>query len=104
MSKESESYRLQMLRHLEQENSGPLPPEVTEAERVIAEYRKKQAKARDAIPRASAPLPEPNICPRCWIDHGVKFLMSPISGEGRDTTRHDYWRCRKCQYEERREF
>jgi hypothetical protein len=104
MSKESEAYRLEVLRRLKQKDDGPPPPEVAEAERVIAKYREEQAQARDAIPRAGAPLPEADLCPRCWIDHGTRSAMIAVSGEGRDTANYDYWLCRQCRYEEPRRF
>jgi hypothetical protein len=66
-SKESESYRLEMLRRLKDKDRHTPPPEVAEAEKIIAHYREKQAKAREAIPRLSAPLPEPDLCPQCWF-------------------------------------
>ena len=57
MSKESESYRLDMLRRLEEKYSKPKPSEVFEAEQVIAKYRDEQETARAAIPDAYPVVP-----------------------------------------------
>jgi hypothetical protein len=35
-------------------------------------------------------------CPRCWIDHEKRSVLSPIGG---GTSREDFWRCRTCGFE-----
>ena len=35
-------------------------------------------------------------CPRCWIEHEKRSVLSGIGG-GRD--REDFWRCRTCGFE-----
>jgi len=77
VSKESESYRLQILRRLERERDGPPPSEMLEAEKVITEFRKKQSNARDAIIRLRSPLPKENLCPKCYFLHGYSVDMEP---------------------------
>ena len=80
MSKESESYRLEMLRRLEEKYSKSKPSEVFEAEQVIAKYRDEQETARAAIPRLRSPLPEPNLCPQCWFLHGRRTSLTAGMG------------------------
>lgn len=102
VSKESESYRLQMLRHLKQVDNGPPPSEVLEAEKIVANYREEQAQARSAIPRLGLPLPEPNICSPCWFLHGRRSVLvgipHPINSD-----KYDRMRCRVCKEIEDRE-
>ncbi len=101
MSKESESYRRQMLRHLQAKDSDPPPPEVLEAEQVVAKHREEQATAREAIPRARLPLPEPDICPRCWILHGRRTPLIAVPHP--DPSKFDRMKCRSCEYIENRD-
>jgi hypothetical protein len=101
MSKESESYRLEMLRRLEEKYSKSKPSEVFEAERVIAKYRDEQETARAAIPRLRSPLPEPNLCPQCWFFHGRRTFMTPRVHP--DPERYDRWLCGTCGHIEDRE-
>ena len=49
-------YRLEMLRRLENENGNTPPPEVLEAQRVIANYRQKQADRDETAVRALLPI------------------------------------------------
>jgi len=99
-SKESEQYRLNMLRHSEHIVSGAPPSEVTEAEQTIANYRKKQSEARESIARLRSPLPKPNLCPECWFMHGLETQMHAVPHE--DPEHWDRWKCRKCSYDEDR--
>jgi rubredoxin len=100
--KEGESYRRQMLRRLEQIDSGPTPSEVTEAQKTIAQYRQKQAEARQAIPRLRAPLPHPDLCPQCWFIHGEE---SPLhAARHPDPDNFDMWECRVCGYSDEQEI
>ena len=57
MGKQSEEYRLQMLRRLENRYGNDKPTEVLEAEEVIAKFRQEKARDRQAITRLSSPLP-----------------------------------------------
>ena len=101
MSKESESYRLEMLRRLEEKYSKSKPSEVFEAEQVIAKYRDEQETARAAIPRLRSPLPEPNLCPQCWFLHGRRTFMTPRVHP--DPERYDRRFCGTCGHIEVRE-
>jgi hypothetical protein len=102
MSKESESYRLQMLRRFERENSGAPPPEVLEAQKVVADFGKKQASAKEVADRLRAPLPKPDLCPQCYYLHARTNPMHSIPHP--DHNRFDLWRCDVCRYEEEREI
>ncbi len=101
MSEESESYRLQMLRRLKQIDRGPTPPKVLKAEKVVAEYREEQARARETIARASLPLPEINLCPQCWINHGHRTFLTANHHPSPD--RYDRLICSQCNYVEDRD-
>jgi hypothetical protein len=35
-------------------------------------------------------------CPRCWIEHEKRSVLSPIGG---GTRREDFWRCHTCGFE-----
>ena len=100
MGKESETYRLEMLRRLERINSEPPPPEVLEAQKVIAKHREKQAEAREAIPRLRAPLPEPNLCPECYYLHGNRTFLTAVPHP--DSANFDRMKCVSCGYIEDR--
>ena len=102
MSKESESYRLQMLRNLKDRYGKAKPAEVLEAEKVIAQFREQETHDREAIARLSAPLPEPDLCPRCYFYHGKRSLLRPIPA--RDPKHFDAMKCRECEYVEERKF
>lgn len=102
MSKESESYRLKMLRRLKQIDSGSPPSEVLEAKEVVAKYREEQARAREAIPRLGSPLPEPNLCPQCWFLHGRRLPLTAIE-HPTDRDNFDRMKCRICGYVEDRD-
>jgi len=101
MSKESESYRLEMLRRLKHKNSAPPPAEVLEAQKVIAKHSQEQQKAREAIPRLEAGLPKPDLCPRCWFNEGHESILYAIRAD--DPSRYDRMKCRECGYVEDRE-
>jgi hypothetical protein len=101
MSKESESYRLEMLRRLEEKYSKSKPSEVFEAEQVIAKYRDEHENARAAILRLRSPLPKPNLCPQCWFLHGSSTFMTARVHP--DPDKYDRRRCRACGHIEDRE-
>ena len=100
MSKESESYRLQMLRRLEDKYGKAKPAEVLEAEKVIAKHRAEQEEARNAIPRLRSPLPEPNLCSPCWFIHGRRSYLVGIPHL--DHKNYDRMKCPECkEFEDR---
>ncbi len=101
MSKESESYRTQMLRHLEEKYNKSKPAEVFEAEKVIAKYRDEHESGRAAIQRLRSPLPEPNLCPQCWFLHERHTFMMPSAHPGSD--KYDRMTCRACGHIEDRD-
>jgi hypothetical protein len=101
-SKQSEEYRLNMLRRLEKIVDGTPPSEVAEAEKVVANYRKKQAEARQAIPRIHAKLPEPDLCPECWFMHGRRTDLYAVRHPD-DPDNYDRWKCKTCGYIEDRD-
>jgi hypothetical protein len=101
VSKESESYRFQMLRRFESERDGPPPSEVLEAQQVVAEFREKQAKAKEAVLRLKRPLPKPNLCSECFYLRDHETLMRPIPHS--NPNHFDLWKC-GCSYEEEREI
>lgn len=97
--KESEEYRLQMLRRLEQENAKPDPPEVSEAKKVIAKNRQKKLDRSQQIKRLRTPLPEPDLCPKCYYLHGVTVELKPRESQ----TDKDLFRCPRCHYQQVRD-
>jgi hypothetical protein len=100
-SKESDSYRLKMLRYLKAKYSNAKPPEVFEAERVIAKFREEEARDRGAITRLNSPLPEPDMCQPCWFLKGVHSKLQNIAAD--DPKHFDRWICRTCgDWEDRR--
>jgi hypothetical protein len=101
VSKESESRRLQMLRRFKRERDGPPPAEVLEAEKVVAQFRKKQTKAKEVVLRLEKPLPNPNLCFECFYIHNRESLMR--SKPHPDPNHFDLWKC-DCGYEEEREI
>ncbi len=101
MSKESETHRSQMLRRLQNRYSKGDPPEVLEAEKVIAKYRKEKAESRDQIARASTPLQGADLCPSCWIMHGERNSL--VAANHPDPDKFDRMICRKCSYFEDRD-
>lgn len=102
MSKESESYRREMLRRLKNKVCGPPPAEVLEAEKVIAKHRDEQEQAREAIPRLSLPLPDYNLCPQCWFIHGKRVPFTAVE-HPTDRDNLDRMKCRTCGHIEDRD-
>lgn len=100
MSEQSESYRLQMLRRLQNRYSKGNPPEVLEAEQVIAKFRKEKAGAAEQIKRLSAPLPEPDLCPTCWFMHGRRIPLEARLHPNPDE--FDRMVCTQCNHVEDR--
>jgi hypothetical protein len=94
-SKESETYRLEMLRHFQKIDSGTPPAEVLEAEKVIANYRKEKEQTHETISRLETGLPKPDLCPECFYLHGVESSMRPIPSE---EPKIDKFRCNKCDF------
>jgi hypothetical protein len=101
MSKESESYRLHMLRHFKRQRDTPPPLEVLEAQKIIASFHEKQTKTEEVILRLEKPLHKPNLCPDCYYIHGRESYLR--SKPHRDPGRFDLWKC-DCGYEEEREI
>lgn len=99
-SKESEGYRLDMLRYLKEKYRDAKPPEVLEAEQVIAKFREEKASADAQIPRLEAGLPKQNLCPRCWFMDGHESALYAVPSD--DPQRFDRWKCRRCDYVEDR--
>ena len=54
---QNESYRAQILRRLEGKYRNGAPPEVLEAQKVIAKFRERQTKDREIESRLGLPLP-----------------------------------------------
>ena len=96
MGKQSEEYRLQMLRRLENRYGNDKPTEVLEAEEVIAKFRQEKARDRQAITRLSSPLPEPNLCPSCWFIHGRKIHLTHAPHP--NSAKFDRQICPQCNY------
>jgi hypothetical protein len=94
MSKESEEYRLQMLRHLQARLGRPKPSEVLEAEQVVAKFRKEEEEAGAQIARLGLPLPNPDLCPQCFYLHGRSSKLSPA--RAKDAANFDKFECRVC--------
>jgi len=100
MSKESESYRLQMLRYLEEKYGNAKPAEVLEAEKVIAKFREEETRDRKAIARLRTPLPKPDLCPECYYLHDRSVTLEAM--RHRDPKNYDRMGCRICDYAEDR--
>jgi hypothetical protein len=100
MNKESEHYRLEMLRHLQHKYRQSKPTEVLEAEQVIAKYRKEQEHTGPQIRRLQMPLPEPDLCPQCYYLEGNANLL--VTAVHPNPDRWDKMKCRVCGYEEDR--
>jgi hypothetical protein len=101
MSKETDDYRLGMLRKLREKASGKASAQVLDAEKVIAKHRDELDKTRAAIPRFEEPLPTANICPRCWGLDGVQNLLKATFHP--DPDNFDRMKCTKCSYYEDRQ-
>jgi hypothetical protein len=101
MSKESEKYRLDMLRHLGREYGETPPAKIAEAEKVIADYRKGKAHAEAIRARLPLPLPEPNLCPACFYEHDNRSPLIAVAAP--DPTKLDRMICRTCGYLEDRD-
>jgi hypothetical protein len=100
ISKERNSYRLEMLQGFEDKYGKPKPPDVLEAEIIIARYRKDEARDREAMARLSSPLPTPSLCPECYYLHGRFSDLTLVPSETSD----DNFRCHTCDYFEVRKY
>ncbi|MFZ2301683.1 MAG: hypothetical protein WAW10_07420 [Gallionella sp.] len=100
MREQIEKYRLDMLRRLQQEDGQPPPPEVLEAQKVIAEFEERKRNRTQQLLRLQLPqhtLPVPlDGCPKCNFIHGVTPLsMTPIQSNTED----DLFKCMQCGFE-----
>lgn len=97
MSEKSETYRLHMLRRLQNRYSKNDPPEMLEAEKVIAELRAQKERDRAAIARLSAPLPDDDLCPACFFMHGQHHKLVAVL-HPTEPDKFDRWICLTCNH------
>jgi hypothetical protein len=88
MSDDSESYRSNLLRQLEDKDR--------DLQRRAMELDHDKVEFDAAKARAKFPAPESGLCPRCWFEKGVKHPMSPARHDQSD--RYDLWQCHECGY------
>ena len=88
-----------MLWRLQNRYSKGDPPEVLEAEKVIAKFRKEKAESRDQIARASTPLQDADLCPSCWIMHGERNPL--VAAHHPDPDKYDRMICQKTKKKRR---
>jgi rubrerythrin len=98
MREESERYRRETLRRLKEMNRRPPPTEVLEAQKMVATFREKQAREREAIARLSSPLPDPELCRECYYLHARFSTLTPIPSEA-DA---DWFECPSCGHRQER--
>ena len=93
MIKESEEYRLNMLRSMENKYDQSKPPEVLEAEEVIAKFSQEQERARAVILRLKTTKCPSSECFRCFFLRGLSVDLKAIPGDDN----FDRFRCPKCK-------
>jgi hypothetical protein len=92
MRKQNEEYRANMLKKLKKKYGDSNPPEVLEAEKVIANYREKKTNAIAQINRLeSSECPE-SVCCECFYMQGLNFQLKSINGG----ENFDSFRCPEC--------
>lgn len=75
---QNESYRAQILRRLKNKYSSSAPPEVLEAEKVIARFREQETKDRQTETRLGLELPNPHSCPQCFYLHDTNSMLKSV--------------------------
>jgi hypothetical protein len=99
MRKYAEEYRERLLVKFSRKNTGKKPPEVLEAEKVIAKYRKEQEEVEPTLSRLNSLECPDSVCPDCLWTKGRTVHVKPISSSNCDI---DLFRCPECNrtYEE----
>jgi len=78
----AETYRAQLIRHLQNRNA--------ERARQVADLQEENARDSAIMARVSELLPEPTLCMQCWYLHGVRSHMRTVDsrpGDPPDTAR-----------------
>ena len=71
--------------------------EARKAEESEAEAHARNARIHQERVRVEAGLPEPHVCPNCWVKHGVIRLI--VAGSANDPTKYQRWECNgDCGY------
>lgn len=93
----NEQERREIIRRLEQEDR-QLAAKAARADAVIAEARRQRDALHASIRRAKLPFPSGDICPECWIVHGVESPLKAVTAD--DPSRYDRWKCSRegCGY------
>ena len=90
MTEHSDESRREIVRRLEEEE------QALNAQQAQLDRKRTEIKSRRF--RAQLPFPSGDICPVCWIDHGLEAPMQPQpSGRG-----VDIFRCGSCGHTEER--
>jgi predicted RNA-binding Zn-ribbon protein involved in translation (DUF1610 family) len=99
LGKESDEYRTEMIRHLQQEDQKSPPSEVLEAQKMIAKFEQRKRKREEQMVALQQPLPNKDACPKCyWLHGGIASIMRPQpSGD-----HSDWFRCPECGFEQER--
>lgn len=86
-----DAVRLELLRRLQEEDRGPPPAAVAQAEQVLAAHQEVRRKRRERILRLSMPLPQPDLCPICWsVGESALLEDQPTQDKG------EWLRCSRC--------
>lgn len=95
MRKQAEQRKAEILRHLQQSGGKSKPSEVLEAEKVIAQFHKREQDRIAQLQRAQSPLPPGDTCPDCFVERGVTSHMHPIPYDD-NAPDIDLFKCREC--------
>lgn len=97
---DSEKYRTERLRCLQEKYPEVDPPAVTKAKEMISDYCKKKKDANAEKARLRSQLPVYDLCPQCYYGHEKRSFLIAVPSPEPD--RFDLMRCRACGYSESR--
>lgn len=99
-SVDSEKYRTERLRCLQEKYPDVDPPAVTCAKKVISDYCKKKKDVDAEKARLRFQLPVSDLCPQCYYKHENRSFLIAVPSPEPD--RFDLMKCRDCGYFEQR--
>lgn len=100
-SEQGDEYRREVIRRLEQEKQ-ERDAKRAELEQANAKLEAEDRAAANAMLRAQSPALLSDICPSCWIKHGVKSKLH--AAEHEDPDHYDRMQCGSCGYVEDHEI
>jgi rubredoxin len=88
--------RIAVALHSQSEQLKTALTEIEARKASIAAALKAASLSEDRLMRFEPQIGRDFQCPRCWIEHEKRSVLSAIGG---GTNREDFWRCSACGFE-----